>query len=298
MTTDMRDYLLGKYGTATRVAAASGDMSACPDCGKKIPGSKDSKAMKAHYAKEHANSMKGHTERAFVLHSEAGRTIITAPLREVAAVNQGFTYLRGRYVEADAPNQNGAMWTTEDLELGAPTVAGGPLNWLHQDTKIIGALTSASLQPAREAADGEDAIGNHIVTDAVLWSFLFPNETRAVAHAAADGEAYYSMECLSRAVACVGDDGCGEQFDYIDYHAKRACAHLNNRTGTRRFVDPYFLGGAVIVPPVKPGWSNADLAVLSKEDRMAAEAAGLDEHMSQRQAEAMVARIVAWANRP
>ena len=81
------------------------------------------------------------TEKAFVLQSDSGRTIITAPLREVAQNNQGFTYLRGRYVEADTPNQNGALWTTDDLQLGAPTVAGGPLNWLHQETKIIGALT-------------------------------------------------------------------------------------------------------------------------------------------------------------
>lgn len=266
MSTETRDYLRTKYGTGQ--PTANSNPEAPPD-----------------------------TEKAFVLTSESGRTIITGPLREVAAVNQGFTYLRGRYVEADSPNQNGALWTTDDLQMGAPTVAGGPLNWLHQETKIIGALTSGSLQPGREAADGEPAIGNHIISDAVLWSFLFPNESHAVARAAADGQAYYSMECLSRAVACVGENGCGDEFGYAEYNAGTACEHLKNKTSTRRFVDPYFLGGAVIVPPVKPGWANADLTVLSREERLSVEAASLTDHLTTGQAEGMVAAILQWANR-
>lgn len=238
-------------------------------------------------------------ERAFVLTGDKGRTIITAPLREVAAINQGFTYLRGRYVEADSPNLNGAMWTTEDLQMGAPTVAGGPLNWLHQDHKIIGALVDGSLQPGREAADDEPAIGNHIVSDAVLWSFLFPNETHAIGKAAADGTAFFSMECLSRAVACVDTPdrpGCGEEFSYADYDANKACEHLNGKTGVRRFVDPYFLGAGVIVPPVKPGWANAHLS-LTGSNAMSVEAANLQESLSERQAAAMVNTLMEWANR-
>ena len=84
-------------------------------------------------------------ERAFVTHADSGRTVITAPIREVAHANVGFTYLRGRFVEADHANDNGAMWTTEDLQMGGPTVAGGPLNWLHDDRKIIGALLHGEL---------------------------------------------------------------------------------------------------------------------------------------------------------
>lgn len=239
-------------------------------------------------------------ERAFVLTADSGRTIITAPLREIAQVNQGFTYLRGRYVEADTPNQNGALWTTEDLQMGAPTVAGGPLNWLHQDHKIIGTLVDGTLQAGREAAAGEPAIGNHIVSNAVLWSFLFPNEALSVQKAAQNGEAYFSMECLSKEVACVdtpGRPGCGESFGYAEYNAGNVCSHLREKSSVRRFVDPYFLGAAVIVPPVKPGWANANLSTLSKADELSVEAAHLDEHLSKDQAQTMVATLLAWANR-
>ena len=240
---------------------------------------------------------KGETEKAFVLHADSGRTIITAPLREIAQVNEGFTYLRGRYVEADNPNQNGAMWTTADLEMGAPTVAGGPLNWLHQERKIIGTLLDGALQSGREAADGEPAIGNHIVSNAVLWNFLFPNEALTVQRASDQGEAYFSMECLSRQVACVGDLGCGETFDYADYNSKRTCQHLREKSSVRRFVDPYFLGAAVIVPPIKPGWANANLETLGRQNAEAVERAQLEDHLSKSQAEAMVSALLAWANR-
>lgn len=272
MSIDLRDYLRGKYATGTSVPTSE-------------------TARKAGTLEP---------ERAFVLHADSGRTIITAPLREVAQVNEGFTYLRGRYVEADAPNQNGAMWTTEDLQMGAPTVAGGPLNWLHQERKIIGTLLDGSLQAGREAAAGEPAIGNHIVSNAVLWSFLFPNEALTVQRAADEASAYFSMECLSKEVACVdtpGRPGCGETFSYSDYNAKNCCQHLREKSSVRRFVDPYFLGAAVIIPPIKPGWANANLETLGRQNAEAIERAHLDEHLSKPEAQAMVSALLEWANR-
>ena len=60
-------------------------------------------------------------EKAFVVQAKSGRTVITGPVREIAMANAGFTYLKGRFVEADKPNSNGALWTTADLELGQNT---------------------------------------------------------------------------------------------------------------------------------------------------------------------------------
>lgn len=275
MSIELRDELRKKYGTTTDV-------------------------LTDELERERARSAKPEIERAFVLQADSGRTIITAPLREIAQVNQGFTYLRGRYVEADTPNSNGAMWTTEDLQLGAPTVAGGPLNWLHQERKIIGTLLDGTLQPGREAADDEPAIGNHIVSNAVLWSFLFPNESLTVQRAADDGAAYFSMECLSKEVACVdapGRPGCGESFSYADFNAKNCCQHLREKSSIRRFVEPYFLGAAVIVPPIKPGWSNATLETLGRQNAESVERAQLEDHLTKPEAQAMVATLLDWANR-
>lgn len=243
-------------------------------------------------------------ERAFVVDQRGSdgklRTIITGPLREIARANQGFTYLRGRFVEADTPNGNGAMWTSEDLQMAEATVAGGPLNWLHQETKIIGTLLDGQMVAGREQSAAGAAIGNHIVSNAVMWRFLFPNETRAIETAAANSNAFFSMECLSRAVACVdtpGRPGCGEEFPYEDYDAGRTCAHLSERTSVRRFVDPWFLGGAVIVPPVQPGWANANVEVMRQAAELQERQAAGADHLETAEAREMVAQILQWAAR-
>lgn len=238
-------------------------------------------------------------ERAFVVHADSGRTVISAPLREVALKNEGFMYLRGRFVEADSPNGNGALWTTEDLQLGEASVAGGPLNWLHQEQKIIGTLLDGQLvMSEREGAS--QGIGNHIVSHAAVWRFLFPREADTIERAAADNGAYYSMECLSRQVACVdapGRPGCGEVFSYADYDAKKACSHLNDRSSIRRFVDPLFLGGAIIVPPVQPGWAQAEVDVVRQAAALSEQHELAGDGLSRQQAESLAAAILTWANR-
>ena len=117
--------------------------------------------------------------------------------------------------------------------------------------------------------------------------------------ASADGMAYFSMECVSRAVECLdlpGRPGCGEQFGYGDYDAKRACAHLNARTSVRRFVDPVFQGGAVIIPPVRPGWAQASVDVVRQAAELS-EKAGLVDDLTQKQAQDLAAMVLTWANR-
>lgn len=237
-------------------------------------------------------------ERAFVLHAESGRTVITAPLREVAAVNPGFTYLRGRFVGADQPNGNGALWTTEDLQLSENTVAGGPLNWLHDDTHIVGCITDAQMVTSEKAAAGD--VGNHIVATAAVWRFLFPQETRTIERAAQDQNLYYSMECLSREVMCLdtpGRPGCGESFAYGDYDAGKVCAHLRERSSVRRFVDPVFLGGAVIVPPIQPGWAQANTEVVRQAAELRESADLAAGNRTQQDALDLATAVVAWANR-
>ena len=240
-------------------------------------------------------------ERAFVHHADSGRTIITAPVRETAkAPNEGFLYLNGRFVEADTPNRNGAMWSSEDLELAQATVAGGPLNWLHDETQIVGTLLDGTFRPGREAAAGELAIGNHITSTAALWRFLFPAEAAIVEKAALDARLYYSMECLSETVTCVdkpGRPGCGETFEYAAFNGKTACSHLNARTSAARFDQPIFLGGALIVPPVEPGWARADVDVVRQAAALTEEHQLADGALSRNQAERMVERVLTWANR-
>lgn len=234
-------------------------------------------------------------EKAFVVHGNT-RTLITGPAstwEKASLNNRGFVYLQGRYVEADKPNRNGAYWSTGDLELGQPTVAGGPLNWLHEEKTVIGALMDSKLVYAREQA--AEQTGTHIQALAAVWRFLHPEKASALVKHAADKQLWLSMECVSDTVQCI--TGCGQSFPYKDWtHARaRVCAHLQ-AGAPRRFVDPVFLGSAVIVPPVRPGWANADAEVLREAASLTETNELGDGPLSREEAEHMVTAILQWAN--
>ena len=242
-------------------------------------------------------------ERAFVVEGKSGRVTISGPAhavttKEVAgASNKGFLVIDGRFVEADTPNRNGAFWSTSDLELGQVTVAGGPLNWLHDETSIIGSLVESQLV-YREAA--AESVGTHIRARSVVWRFLHPDKAQIIETASANNLLWYSMECVSENVQCLdtpGRPGCGEQFPYMDYVAGRTCAHLKERSSVRRLVEPTFLGGAVIVPPVQPGWANAS-ATVQRQAAELAEREHLDQGpMNHAEVLEMASAILNWANR-
>lgn len=246
------------------------------------------------------------SERAFVIESQkTGHSYITGPvsilgaeeqalLERASDSNPGFMYLQGRFVEADRPNGNRAMWTSNDIALAQPTVAHGPLNWLHDERHIIGAITDSGLV-AREAA--VDGIGTHIVAQAVIWRFIYQREAAAIQAASDAKQLWYSMECTSRDVTCSGDAGCGDTFPYPDFINKlpSVCSHLRERSSIAVFNEPTFLGGAVVLPPARPGWAQADAQVL-RQAAAVTEAASLDDGpLTRSEAEAMVAQILMFA---
>lgn len=243
---------------------------------------------------------------AFALENpDTGKMTLTVPLevgREVAegpssrlTADDFLLHLSGRLVEAEKANDNGAFWTQGDLEFGMPSIALGPLNWLHDERRVVGVLTDARMVN-REAAAAVN-LGPHVVSDAVLWKWLAPREAAAVEHFAEQRQAYYSMECVSREIACVGENGCGATMDYLDAQNKteKACEHVKEHSSARRFVNPIFQGAAIIVPPTRPGWTNADLAV-QRQAAAKAEKAELEmPGLSTPEVEQMVAQILQWS---
>lgn len=246
-------------------------------------------------------------EQAFVVDGP-DRTVITGPAsmltpekaaawEKASVANPMFKYLQGNYVEADRPNRNNAFWTTADLEMGQATVAGGPLNWLHNDRKILGALLDSELvYPPEAAAEGN---GNHIQAVAALWQFMYPTETQIIERASRERALWFSMECTAQTVTCIdtpGKAGCGETFDWKTYKTEKAkvCGHLQVNSSVRRLGDPTFLGGAVIIPPVRPGWANASAQMMGQAGAVA-EAASLEDHMTRPEAESMVAMVLSYA---
>lgn len=181
-------------------------------------------------------------------------------------------YIVGAYAAARLLNPEGTDFTTADLEAA------------DADTMMRDAQQT---RPYMQALAG-------------MWHNLFPDEFALTARAHAEGKLFYSMECqpatvtcpVSHAGGCAGACGVGgEALSLEDAHARLAdalaasakadrtkvfspvfdglvsetyCEAMNGRTHPKRLDKPQFKAGALIIPPVRPGWSNAEIKAIAK----------------------------------
>lgn len=206
-------------------------------------------------------------------------------------------WVLGKYVEADTANSNMQKWDLKNMSQGQPTITHAPMNLLHQPRRIVGHFVDTELLYPDTAADGNpfiEALG-------IFYRYYFPEELQIVERAHAEGSLYFSMECVGRSVTC---ESCQGEFDYRGPQDPSYCSHINNRESAKLFNDPVFLAGALIVPPVKPGWKNAqvtDISGLIKENAEECERAyeGVKEDLPDQTPaiwEAMMAQIVQIAS--
>lgn len=187
--------------------------------------------------------------------------------RELASAMEGkkqnpqFVWVSGRYVQGEKINRNGQFWTTDDLKAGEYSVQYTPLNVLHDWERPVGTFVETKLVH-REAADTANELLPEIQALSVLWGNLFPQVAERVKEAHEEGKLWYSMECLGDAKQCLT---CERTFEWS---AAEYCEHLEgSKTAPRRFINPVFLGGALIFPPTQPGWVDADIEELAKATR-------------------------------
>lgn len=233
-----------------------------------------------------------------------GHTLITGPAsvnvwEKALNPNPHMMWIQGRLVGADEPNRNKAFWSTQDLELGEATVTNGPLNWLHESRHIIGSIADHRIiRPSEGASVGGQLGQTHIAAMAGVWQWIYPDEAWVIENSSDQGKLWYSMECVSENVECVGDGGCGTKVSYNNYlKGEGACQHMIERSGVRRFENPTFLGAAVIVPPVRPGWADADARVLREASSMAEVAfEQVKPDMTASEWEALMRQVVGYAH--
>jgi hypothetical protein len=244
-----------------------------------------------------AKSVESSAPAFAVENPEGNRVVIAQPIETAGFLADDFLIkFRGRLVEAEQANRNGAFWSQGDLEFGLPSVAHGPLNWGHDAASIVGTLVDPVLVKSEQAA--AKGVGTHIQTGAVMWGFLYPERAHVLQTYIEAQTAWLSMECISQEVACVGPNGCGKVMPYADAQLRRgeACVHIKERASHRRFVNPIFQGAAVIVPPQQPGWANASILGTAEKH---VEAANLQvPGLSDSDAVGMVASILEWSRRP
>lgn len=224
--------------------------------------------------------------------------------------NEAYKWILGRYVAADEHNLNGHYFALEDLRQTGSTVRHSPLNMLHRPRHIVGTFVAAEMiypttAPAAAANEHPMYVARTPYMEALsaFWKYLCQDEYQLIERAWSEGQLYYSMEAVPPSVTCMADGGCGQTFKYMGRTHDSYCAHLNEHAAKKRLNQPHFVGGALVIPPSKPGWANADiteLAGLIEGHAEQAEAlydaiAGDMPHLGPREWEGFMAQILVQA---
>lgn len=179
-------------------------------------------------------------------------------------------WILGNFVEADNANGNGHIFPIAELEeYGVHTPHMKPLNMLHHPNYIVGAFAGAELLYPEGSGPGVAADASAVGSErpvmealSAMWRKVFPDEHRIVQKAHNDGALFYSMECLPPTMTC---PSCTNTYKFVGLQDESYCAHLNaSRISPKILHKPHFEAGALIIPPVQPGWSRADITQLSK----------------------------------
>lgn len=175
--------------------------------------------------------------------------------------NPGLKWVLAKYVEADNANSNGQYFSLDDLRLSQPTVNNSPMNIDHHQNEIVGTWVSSELL---YPTDSSHILNPFVEVLGAYWKHYFPERLVDVEAAFNSGTLYVSMECFGSTVTCVGtDDACNESFPYEGPFGEGYCAHIKDRASYRQIDKPQFVGGALIVPPNKPGWKSATVNEMS-----------------------------------
>jgi len=172
------------------------------------------------------------------------------------------TWVSGNYVESDKANENGQMWTTGDLQLAEYSIRYAPLNMVHKYRTPVGFFAATRTIPIQDTVSDDGPENGRLKIQALggIWSHLFAFETAQVEAADAIGALFYSQECRGTHLHCAGPNGCDQTFEYSAVQTH--CEHLMGRTSYRHIINPTFRGGALIIPPVKPGWKEASASII------------------------------------
>jgi hypothetical protein len=166
-----------------------------------------------------------------------------ADLKKMAP-NEHIAWFGGHYVEADAPNLNGAMWTAGDLSIAQFTPMFMPVTVMHDPRTAVGLIADAKLMTPE--ANGVPRA--KIETALALWKHRFPDAVEEAVHNYREGTLMQSMECLAPDYEC---GACGLRFHKLPGGAERAnwCAHLKGEEGatpTRILRSVVFTGTGLI----------------------------------------------------
>jgi len=173
--------------------------------------------------------------------------------------NPANSYVVGRFVEADRPNENKQTFSLADLIAAKPTISYAPLNINHDQRSIIGAFIATEMVAASES------MNSHIEALSAFWRYYFPDSYGMVKKAHNEGSLSYSMEALPRALSSIGGADDSKLYPYEGRTSSNYPDEINDRSCTGVLMhQPHFVGGALVIPPARPGWKKAEIKQISK----------------------------------
>lgn len=139
-----------------------------------------------------------------------------------AAPNPNISWFRGRYVEADRPNDNGAMWPSSELAIASVTPMLMPVTVMHDPRTAVGLIADIALRHKSDEVPRSRL-------DSVLgvWAHRFPDVVEEAQANYAAGTLMQSMECLPQSYDC---GSCGKSYPKLPGGAEKAnwCTHLRD----------------------------------------------------------------------
>jgi len=198
--------------------------------------------------------------RAFIINDREQLPRAMASEWKEKSMNESFLWIAGRYVQANMPNKNNDFWSYDDIVVGESSIRYTPLNVLHKWDRPVGTFVETKIVH-RQTADDASEVFPEIQALAVLWTANFPHVAQAARDAHDAGRLWYSMECTAETTQCME---CQRTFSFRAA-AEELCEHLSGRTAARRWINPTFLGGALIFPPAAPGWQDADITSVAAD---------------------------------
>lgn len=223
--------------------------------------------------------------------------------------NPANAYILGRYAESGRANSNRQLFSLDGLQMGRPSLQHAPLNVNHAQRRVVGAFVASDIvyptgEEIEAAAVSDTELNPFMESLAVMWKHYFADDYRVVQMAQSEGALYFSMEAVPEKIACAGNGGCGEEYAYEGPKSTKYCAHLNECASDKHLINPHFIGGALIIPPIKPGWANANIKTVNlaaneqKQEAVYAQMANEFDHLEPAQWDSLMRQVLALAEDP
>ncbi len=213
--------------------------------------------------------------------------------------NPALAWIVGKYIGTNKPNDNGHIFSAAELGEARQSLVYAPMNMLHRPQQVMGVYvaneiiwptgTTASVAGfsatdlnAVDASQSATAAAGMPVTEtepfleavAAFYKYYFPEQFEAVRMAHNEGSLAWSMECVPDTVTCAhATVYCGKTFPYMGRQDASYCKHLNQPGAPKKLNKPHFTAGALVLPPARPAWKNANVTELSVTVRQELEAA-------------------------